>query len=355
MTKLRSRKIVAAVLPALSLPWLTACGSDEGGGGSIDLASECGIDQEVLDKATEEGQVVYFSPSADDQLQRISQKFNAATGIEVSVNRQPTGDLIQQVDTSLEAGTVPADVVGLAEPSGFIKWTDEGVLEEFEVPNADDFVDGLKDPNRYSYPNSLLLFGIQYNETLLEGSVPETWDALSGDLDGRIVAFGNPASSGSALAATYGITQTMGDEYLATFAGADTTITDSSLTLNQLILTGEADFAVPGIESEVMRAASGGEPLKMIYPEEGVPATTGEIGVLADAPHPNAGLVFAQWILCSAYQDQIKDEGYRPVLKDSPAPDGVPPLEDLTIVTVDVPDLLATRDEVIANFDEALG
>ncbi|MFV0532450.1 MAG: hypothetical protein ACK5MR_02205 [Cumulibacter sp.] len=69
MTKLRSRKIVAAMLPALSLPWLTACGSDDGGGGSVDLASECGIDQEVLDKATEEGQVVYFSPSADDQLQ----------------------------------------------------------------------------------------------------------------------------------------------------------------------------------------------------------------------------------------------------------------------------------------------
>ncbi len=330
----------------------TAAGSDASGG-DVD---DCGIENSVIDAAKEEGEVVYFSPAADDQLQETANRFKDAYGINVSANRQPTGDLIQQVDTALEAGSVPADVVSLSEPSGFITWTEEGVVKQFDIPNVDDIIDGLHDPARYSYPTTFLVFGIMYNEANTDAAdLPTSWAEFPEQVGDHVTAWGNPGSSGSALANWYGIESELGTEYLDGFTDKENLVTDSSLTLNQLVLTGEADFAVPGIESEILRAAGTGEPLRIVYPEDFVPVVTGEIGILADSPHPNAALVFAQWMMCSASQDQTHTNGYRPALSTSPVPEGVPDLAELTLVPVDVPDLVERRQELVEAFDAALG
>lgn len=326
----------------------SSSGTPAGSSGAQGDVDDCGISMELIEAAQAEGQVVYFAPTADDILQETAERFEERYDISVSANRQPTGDLIQQVDTAIEAGTVPADVVSLAEPSGFITWTESGVVRDFDIPNEDDIVEGLKDDARYSYPTTLLLFGVMYNSANQdEESLPTSWADFP-EREGRI-ALGSPVSSGSAMAAWWGIESITSPDYFSGFD--DTLVTDSSLTLNQLVLTGEADFAVPGIESEILRAAGNGEPLAVMYPSDGVPATTAEIGVLTDSPNPNAGELFAQWMMCPVQQDITGENGYRPVLVDSPPPEGAPDISELSLIPVDVSDVVARRAELVEAFE----
>lgn len=368
MTSRANRIARAASCAALFALVAAACGGDDGdedasaitgqgsGAGQTTAGGEgdetCGADPGLVAAAQEEGEVVLFGGGhTREGGEAVAEMFEDAYGISVTVNRQPSGDVIQQVEASLEAGAVVADVVSLADVSTFIRWDEEGIITDAEVPNVDQLIDGIVDPSRASLPYAVSPLGIVYNSARTDPSeAPTSWAEFS-DLGGKVLAHANPSTSGTALSFMYMAAKAAGDAYYDGFKGQDILITDSALALNQLVLTGEADYGAPAIEAEVARAKANGEPLEIIYPSEGVPVFSSELAALTEAPHPNAAKLLVQYHLCEEYQENVAELGGRPALVGVASPEGLPDMADWTIVTVDVNELGTRRDALVQQFE----
>ena len=331
----------------------TAPGGSAGTGAAN--TDECGFDQAAIDAAKKEGSVNVVGAYFEEDAKKIGDLFDEAYGVKLVYNRQPTADAVQQVESQLEAGALSVDAAWLAEPSSFVKWTTENKVVQLDPPNADAFIDGVRDPARYSLPTSTVTMGVLYNPSRIKKEdVPTSWAELNEKRGDTVIGMANPANSGSSLSYHYVLGEELGPDYLKPFEGKNNHITESGTTLTQLTLTGEVDLAIPGYESEVVKARKTGEPLEVSYLDEVVPATVTEVGVLAKAPHPNAGKLFAEFLVCDIVQKTLgQDLGQRPVLKDAPLAEGLQDLSTHDIVAPDIPDMIAKRATVIQRFADS--
>lgn len=348
-TKLTSALVVLGLLTA-------ACGGDDGGNDqaadSKDSSLPCGADPAVVEAAKKEGSVVLFGGGhTREGADLVAQQFEKAYGIKVTVNRQPSDDIVQQVEASLQAGAVTADVVSLSDLSAFIRWSEDKTIVDAGVENLDDIIDGLDDPSRPSVPYGVAPLGVMYNSSKIKpADAPKTWADIA-KLDGKTLAHANPERSGTALAFMKMVEDAAGEGYYRKFDGQKVLATESALALTQLVLAGEADFGAPAIESEVYSAAQKGEPIAMVYPTDGLPVFSAELALLAKAPHPNAGKLLVQYHLCREFQDSLHTVGGRGVLEGAKAAEGLPDLTGRKVVTLDIAELGEEADALIQTFE----
>jgi iron(III) transport system substrate-binding protein len=328
-----------------------------GGGGSSTAAGgeapECGFSQELITAAQDEGAVsMYAGGHTRETLERVTELFQDAYGITVTSVREDSDAVVRMVQAELAAGNLNADVISLADIGAMATLAEDGALTPSEAPNLDGLIAGVDDPGTPQIPYAVTPLGIMYNEARTENP-PRSWQELA-DYDGTIVV-ADPNASGTSLLFFSMLTEHLGDEWLEKLADGRVTVTDSSLALAQLVLTGEADVAVPAIESAVIAAASGGEPLAAQFPQDVVPTFSSELGVLAEAPHPNAAKLLVGYHLCQAFQESIAEQGGRPVLEGAPAPQGVADLGDAELLSPDLARLATDAEPLRARFTELLG
>jgi iron(III) transport system substrate-binding protein len=149
--------------------------------------------------------------------------------------------------------------------------------------------------------------------------------------------------------------ETIEPGYFERFANKNTLVSSSALALSQLLATGEADYGLPGIESDVLTARSAGEPLAMAYPEGQIGALPAYTAALAQAKHPAAARLLMQFQLSEEFQRLQVDAGYRSTLAGLPAPDGTEELAEDRLVIADAQDLLTDRDSLISTFRQQVG
>ncbi len=353
-----TRRLAVAGVSGLAL-LLTACGGGESvtgapGAPAVEDAAgggDCGFSEELVTSAQEEGAVtIYAGGHTREGLESVTEAFQAGYGIEVTGVREDSGAVTRMVQAELAAGNLNADVVGLASTPAMAALEKAGVLADAELPNGDDLIEGIDDPATPQVPYAVTPLGLMYNEATLE-QAPETWQELA-EYDGTIV-LADPGASGTALQFFSMLTEELGDEWLVTLAeNGNRIVTDSSLALAQLVLTGEADIGIPAIESAVVSAAAGGEPLALTLPQEALPTFSSELAVMAEAPHPNAAKLLVQYHLCRDFQEVIAGLGGRSGLEDGPPAEGVGDISDATLLSMDAAELAAGQDALIARFNE---
>lgn len=345
-------------LSGLSL-LLAACGGGESvtssagsstGGSDQAADGDCGFSEELVSAAKEEGAVtIYAGGHTREGLETLTQGFQEAYGIKVTGVREDSGAVVRMLQAELAAGNLNADVVSLASAPAMEALNEAGALAESEAPNLDSILEGVDDPGTPQIPYAVTPLGLMYNESTND-SPPSTWQELA-TYEGKIV-IADPGSSGTSLSFFSMLYEELGEEWLVELAeGGNTIVTDSSLALAQLVLTGEADIGIPAIESAVVAAAEGGEPLSLVLPDP-LPTFSAELAVLAEAPRPNAAKLLTQYHLCQDFQEAISAQGGRTALADGPKPQGVQELGDGEILTSDTASVEATRDELLALFNK---
>lgn len=337
---------------------LAACGGGESLTDSAAPAEEndssagadCGFSEELVSAAQEEGAVtIYAGGHTREGLETLTQGFQDAYGITVTGVREDSGAVVRMLQAELEAGNLNADVVSLASAPAMEALNGAGALAESEAPNLDSVIEGVDDSSTPQIPYAVTPLGLMYNESSGE-EPPATWQELA-EYDGQIV-IADPGSSGTSLSFFSMLYEALGDEWLVELAeGGNTIVTDSSLALAQLVLTGEADIGIPAIESAVVAAAEGGEPLALRLPDP-LPTFSAELAVLDEAPNPNAAKLLTQYHLCEDFQQALSEQGGRTALQDGPDPQGVQELGDTELLTSTTDSVEGTRDELLARFDE---
>lgn len=323
----------------LSVAGSVAAGTepDEGDDTSSPASSAAEIDEACISEgieplaaaAQEEGKVTVYSSQGQDNLNRLADLFEAEyDGIDVEIVRDVDATAIARVETEQSTGQHTADLVVSAAPA----WVAErGAEDWFAEPTGPQFTcDSDYDDSAYLHDDgvfevSSVVFTFAWNTNDLPDGLSDYPDLLDPELaDGRIGVV-DPSISPVLVDYYAWLNETYGDTFVADLAAQDPRIYTSGGAMQEALISGEIIAGsyiapVPSFEE----AMADGAPVDYAVPDTLWGAKFFGT-IIADAPHPNAAQLFANFMVTAAGQEPIHSGG---------------------TVVADVPGALATNDQV---------
>jgi len=271
-----------------------------------------GITPELVAAATKEGQVTWYT-SADLQLaekvgKAFEQKFPA---IRARVERAGGERIFSRVAQEYAAGLHVPDAVSTGDAAQFIAWKRSGLLAAYvpedvakHIPAEHRDPDGL-----YATVRSSLCV-VAYNTQLVNSTeAPKSFaDLLDPKWKGKIVK-AHPSYSGTIMTSTYQMVRELGWHYLEKLAQQQLLQIQSATDTPKKVVAGERPVMADGNESNVLLLKEAGQPIEVVYPEEGTPSIVQPSAVFKAAPHPNAARLFQNYLFTSEAQELFVNIG----------------------------------------------
>jgi ABC-type Fe3+ transport system substrate-binding protein len=288
---------------------------------SITGAPAADVSPELIAKAKQEGQVTYYTDLIIDQIVRpVTAAFEAKYGIKVSYTRGDSQVNSIKLLNEYRAGRVMADVVGLT--SGMEVLIDAGVVRQFTAANAEELPSQYRDPDRYWVSSNLFILTPGFNTTLVPAAQrPKTYDDLlapywkdkmvwkPNDLSGAPGFIGNVLTS-------------MGEErgmaYLRKLSGQGIKqVNASARAILDQVIAGEYPMALQIFNHHAAISAQKGAPVDWARLSPAT-VTPDLLGLTKNAPHPNAGLLFVEFMTSREGQAIFQKANYLPSRPDVP-------------------------------------
>jgi len=316
MNPIHTRRTRRAFLSALTAGALAAAVAACGGNGgddritsdSIGSTGPAGDDawQQIVEAAKAEGEVTIYSSNAADALAELGRRFEADYGIRLNVVRDVDANLHQKIGAEAETGNRVADIVTQAS----VPWAVEnGANGAFAEPVGPAFTDSaseydvttLKDDTGYFVTNaSVLTFG--WNTQRQPDGIDSYSDLLDPSFAGGKIGIVTPTSTAHVDFYDSYLEQVGGEGFLEKLAAQTPRIYPSALPLAQALASGE--IAVAAFVQDQKSEQRTGAPVDSAFGDVvwGAPMYT---AILADAVHPNAAQVLANYMITPAGQEAV--------------------------------------------------
>lgn len=298
--------LAASAAIALSL---AACAGDEGGtdpddGGPAESAPLPEGDddwQQVVDAATDEGQVVVYTALNPETISRLEAAWaEDYPDIGLEVLRGTSGELLARIEQERETGADGADVWITTELGWFNDRAAEGELLELSGPNREEWPDEFVESDGFAPVLSVEPFGIIYNTTLIDEAPQDYSDLSDPQYEGLITVSDVVAT----IVTDYyrWIEETRGEEVIEGMAAQNPSVMTGSVPIAQAVASGEAAATPYGFPSSVKGLQDQGAPIEFVLPDPalGVPYIGGSLGW---SQRPNAAQVFLDWAMSSNAQE----------------------------------------------------
>jgi ABC-type Fe3+ transport system substrate-binding protein len=282
------------------------------------------FDPALVDAAGKEGIAVWYTGLIVNQISRpmaeaFEQRF---PGIKVHYSRASNTDTTVKLLNEARARRVQADVVDVT--SGIHSLTDAKLLAAYKPRAAAHYPDVLKDKDGFWTASNLYFLTIAYNTNLVTAKdAPKTFaDLLDPRWKGHMAWTSELAIQG-APGFIYNALSTMGQEkglaYLKQFAAQQpVSIATSPRAVLDQVISGEYQLGIMMYNHHVAISAGEGAPVKAVNLEPLV-ALFSIMGILRDAPHPNAGRLLVEYILSDEGQKVMASHDYLPADPNVPA------------------------------------
>jgi iron(III) transport system substrate-binding protein len=291
------------------------------------LAAE--IDPALIARAKQEGQLTYYTDLVVDQIARpLISAFEAKYGIKVSFTRGDSQVNATKLLNEYKAGRVMADVFGLTSAMDIL--INAGAVRQFTSANADELPAQYRDPDRYWVATHLYVMepGINTNMVPQERRPASYDDLLVPYWRDKMVWKRNDLSGGPGFIANILVSmgEARGMEYLRKLSAQGIKMVNASAraVLDQVI-AGEYPMALQIFNHHAAISADKGAPVDWVRLS---PATVdpGLVGLPKNAPHPNAGLLFVEFLTSREGQLIFQKADYLPARPDVPPrkPDLIP-------------------------------
>jgi iron(III) transport system substrate-binding protein len=315
-------------------------------------------DPQLVQAARKEGKVVWHTSLALPSSTAISHYFeNKYKGIEVEVHRNGSQRVLQRFMQEASAGLKNADIVHTSDAGHFELLKDKGMLMKFTPQSVAGFPDGFKDKAGFYYGMRATLSVIAHNPKIVaEKDAPKTWkDLLNPKWSGKMVT-AHPGYSGIIMTHVLALVNVYGWDYFRDLAKSKLHIVQSANDPAGVVASGERPVGVNGAEYFYYKTLKQGNPIKIIYPKEGVPLVVSPVAIAKDAPHPNAAKLFTEFIFSKESQQLLADkEGLYTGHPEVTYPADKPKLKDLKLLAADADELEKRNAEIKKRFTEFFG
>ena len=271
-----------------------------------------GADREarLLTEAKKQREVVmYTSLNLKDSVP-LTEAFEKKTGIKVQLWRASSEKVLQRAVTEARAGRHSCDILETNGPEMEAMYR-EKLLEEFFSPHFTDLPAAAFPRHRHYVADRFNFFTIGYNTNLVKPEeVPNKYeDLVHPRWAGRVGIEGSDVDWFGAIVKSMG--EEKGLAFFRKLADARPQIRTGHTLIAELVASGEIPLAATLYNHNVERLMVKGAPVKWkaIQPTFGRPNA---IGVARRAPHPHAGMVFADFVLSREGQTILKERNRVP-------------------------------------------
>ena len=282
---------------------------------------------------------------------------NKYQGIEVQVYRDGSQRVLQRFMQETSVGIKNADIVHTSDAGHFELLKDKNLLLKFTPQAVANFPDGFKDKAGFYYSMRATLSVMAHNPKIVsEKDAPKTWkDLLNPRWSGKLVT-AHPGYSGIVMTHILALVNQYGWEYFRDLAKNKLHLVQSANDPAGVVASGERPVGVNGAEYFYYKTLKQGNPIKIIYPKEGVPLVVSPVAIVKDAPHPNAAKLFTEFIFAKESQQLLADkEGLYTGHPDVTYPADKPKLKDLKLLPADADELEKRNVEIKKRFVEFFG
>ncbi len=311
-------------------------------------------------KSAEGSLTVYYGATLE-QMTPILEAFQKKyPGIEVKSYRGANEELSATMEMEIKSGNPQFDVAVMG--NGPIITLQEGYdcFQSFEPEAKASISEGLLDPTGILTPVGTGFYTIIYNTNLVsEEEAPGSFaDLLDEKWDNSLV-IADPTSSSSVYTLIWMITQKLGTDpygwpYFERLQELNVNYASSHGTIGELVAMGERKVGVQ-VMATAGTSLKKGDPIAIVYPEEGLPSEV-NVGVIRkDTPNEAAAELFMNFILSDEGQRLVADNlGWIPVrtdIADYKLADGTA-LSDLNFIPRDVTWVTGNKEEILEKFAE---
>lgn len=309
--------------------------------------------QSIFDGAKKEGRVVFYASMEAQSAQRLVAQFEKKYPfIKVDAIRIGSERMATRLVAEAQGRKVQANVVN---QSGFDFYgiLQKGIFEIYQSPERVALPPEYKDENGLWTINSATLNVIGYNTKLVAPtSVPKSfWDLTDPRWKGQLLMDENESKWMAGMMTYYGEAKVI--ELLRKLATQEIQFRVGHTLIQTLAAAGERPIVAVAFANGVDRLKKEGAPIDWVAAEPIIGLTFG-LGLVKDAPHPNAARLFIDFLLSREGQEILAAVGYYAPRTDvvSPLMKQAPP----KMKVVPLPMMLATRyNEYFQTYRKVMG
>ncbi len=308
----------------------------------------------LIEAAKKEGKLTFYTAMDLAFAQRLGKEFETKfPGMTVRVERSGAERIFTRIGQEMDSRIYAVDVVNTADQAHCIVWTRNGWLAPYLPEEVVKHYDkSFYDPDGLHITTRVLISPFGYNTNLVKKEdAPKSFaDLLDPKWSGKMVK-AHPAYSGTIMNATFQIARDLGWGYLEKLAKQRIMQVQSATDTPKKIQLGERAVMIDGAGYLVIRYKEEGQPVDIIYPEEGTPVATSPSAVFKSAPNPNAARLFQNWMHSREGQQILIDYArqYAPHALAVEKP-GVRPLKDIKLMKEDPVATEKASEEIKARY-----
>jgi len=265
-----------------------------------------------------EGKVTWYTSLAGESYKKLAAAYEARyPGVSVESYRATRQEMSARILAESQAQRYIADTMETTIP--LLKLLkDNNWLLPYYFPTIAKYPDHVKE----KAPKGLVYWaidreshiGLSYNKNLIPAKlVPRNYEGLLRPELKDKIAF---AGSDTGVTVTGAMLKFKGEEYVRKLKALNPVVHNvSGRALLDMVISGEVGVSPSTFRNHVEVSLKVGAPIEWI-PMDVVPANSGSTAVLAKAPHPNAALLLADFILGPGGQKVLEEYEYGNPAKD---------------------------------------
>lgn len=258
--------------------------------------------QDRVAAAKKEGALTLYTTIAEKDLPTLIKPFESKYGVKVNVWRAGTSNVLQRAVQETAAKKYDVDVIHIGSPE-MEALAREQVLLPITSPVQNDLQPGSVPAHRQWAATLLSVWVQAYNTKLISrDSLPKTYrDLLDPKWKGKLGVEGKDEDWFASVVDVAGGGETGLKFFRDLVATNGLSVRQGHTLLNNLVISGEVPLALNIYNYMPEQAKKKGAPIDWFAIEPAIARSNG-VGVARHAPHPNAAMLFYEYLLGDAQQ-----------------------------------------------------
>ncbi|GAC1347202.1 MAG: extracellular solute-binding protein [Acetobacteraceae bacterium] len=294
-------------------------------------------EQALYDAAKKEGELTWYSGQISAEASEgIGSAFTKVyPGVKVNVVRSTSQVAFQRLSQDMRAGVAQCDIFSSTDTGHSLFLKREGKYLKYRPKNADFVLQAARDvdPDGYYHISSLGVYLMAHHTGRVpEADAPKSWKAALDPKWKDQLAIGHPGYSGAIGLLAVMLRKLYGWDYFKQLERNRPQIGRSSEDPVTLLNAAERTVGLGVPAGPVLLSRSRGNPLALIYPEEGSLLVASPSGIPSNAPHPNAAKLFQEFTASREFSIATGRYFNLPLRTDVPPPAGAKPLDQTKLI-----------------------
>ena len=265
--------------------------------------------ERLIAAAKKEGVVNFYTSLNAEDVKRLTSAFEAKYGVKVSAWRSRSENVVQRATAEANAQRYVVDVIETNGPE-LEALAREKVLTTFYTPFAKDLIQNAIPGHRLYFPTRFNVFVQAYNTNLIrKEDLPKTYeDLLKPQWKGKLGIEESDADWMAELVHYWGEKRAL--DFFRGIAAQDLQKRKGHIVLANMVAAGEVPLALTIYSFEIDHLQRKQAPIAMLTLDPVIAKPNG-VAIAGRAPHPNAALLLADFMLTDA-QQLFSDHGAVP-------------------------------------------